>query len=228
MIFKIHSDTFKKNYNEVKIMKKTYCYILAFLFLLMGSAQANDTVDEMSEIPAPVIQTEHIRSGGPGCTDNDIFTTVRKDENHEYFLDVYNFDLFATITPDGRAVERKRCTIILPIKVPEGWQYAVTEIRQQNEMLLDSNVKAKLIDRLWFQGQAEETYLKHELFGPLYEESYKTVDLIETPLWSSCERDLALVATSKVQLDSRLNRYGFGEVDVYSPKTYKLNLRRCQ
>ncbi|MEU4623423.1 DUF4360 domain-containing protein [Actinoplanes sp. NPDC023801] len=73
-----------------------------------------------------------------------------------------------TASSGGDALERrKNCQLLLDVRVPRGYTYAVSRVTVHGSGKLGPAGRADLTTQLYFQGHSETDGLRHEINGPL-------------------------------------------------------------
>jgi len=199
-------------------MKKIF-YTLAFLFMFVSFTYA---------LP-PVYFTGDVNYAGSGCPSDTIEPILSGDARTlTIIFEEYEAMIDAATSP----VVSKFCNMNIPIHIPQGWQYSLIDVTHRGSATLDPGVKATFTERYYFSGQRGKKVTR-KTYGS-YDDDYTFIDKfgIASFVWSPCGRDVGLNLRSKIKLDNRRNRNGFGLVDRESTdidikRTYSLSWRRC-
>ena len=199
-------------------MKKIF-YTLAFLFMFVSFTYA---------LP-PVYFTGDVNYAGSGCPSDTIVPILSADAST---LTIIFTEYEAMIDEETSPVVSRFCNMNVPIHIPQGWQYSLVDITHRGGVTLDPGVQATFTERYYFAGQ--RGLKKTRRMSGLKDEDYTFTDKfgIASYSWSPCGRNVGLNLRSKIKLDNRRNRNGFGLVDRESTdidikRTYRFSWRRC-
>lgn len=176
------------------------------------------------------VQIRNYSYSGTGCPGGSLSTNVSPDLQTLSLL----FDSFiAEIGPHVSQISsRKSCTVTMNLSYPNGWTFAVAEVKSFGYASLERGVNATQSASFHFQGNiAASAQLKMRLTGPLdrdyqFNERFSADQLV----WAPCGVQRAISITTQLVLENSSNKKGRGLLtygDEQSINRFKLIWRRC-
>lgn len=180
--------------------------------------------------PADQVYIQNLSYAGTGCPAGTASSYISPDAQAFTIA----FDQFVAVTgPSVSFVEsRKNCRLLVDLRFPQGWTYAIFRADYRGFAALDRYVYGLQRSYYYFQGTLNQVPLRTTLRGP-YNNDYLISDTLglETVVWHPCGARRALNIDSSVQVRS----YSYGSqglmtvdsIDGEVEHTYHVRWRRC-
>ncbi|MGE0763413.1 MAG: DUF4360 domain-containing protein [Bdellovibrionales bacterium] len=162
--------------------------------------------------------------GGSGCKSESTTITMREDRQQLHIL--FNDYLAHSSFGEGPAIDRKACSLAIPVRVPYGYSVALLPVELNGFAAISEGGQGEVQIETFFAGQQG----RHEVH-PLRsgEIDYFTVyssPLLQREIWSACGQDTILRINTSVL--SKANAEGARSlILVQNAATFELQWKRC-
>lgn len=137
---------------------------------------------------ADEIRLGHPAHGGSGCPAGTLAAVLGPDQKT---ISIQIDDVTAHAgEATGRMIDRKSCSLTIPIHIPAGISIAFSTLTFQGFNHLPTGGSSSLVVNTWFANQSHPSYSKR-FFGALNQE-YKIDTSTMTPVWSPCGGETTL------------------------------------
>lgn len=168
--------------------------------------------------------------GGNGCPGGSAAVTVSPAEDAISIL----FDQFIAEAGNttGRRVDRKSCSITIPVQVPQGYSVAVFQTDYRGFNLLPGNGAYSRLDTEYFWAGIRGPRFTKMYNGPVADNYTQSNGVIATALvWTPCGASVNLRVNSSAMVQSNAQMeqamMTVDSMDVSSGLIYHLQWRRC-
>jgi len=163
-----------------------------------SAAAAQTATDEAA--PSGKITVEVQTVNGTGCPGASTFTVDSSPDNTWFSVAYQKFAAKAGAGADPTQ-SRKNCQLVLLVKVPQGFTYAIAKVEYHGWANLASGASATVGTNYYFQGSTQTTRVSDDLAGPLKAAWSRTQSTpVESLVFAPCgvERDFNLNTELKV------------------------------
>ncbi|MFI0480221.1 DUF4360 domain-containing protein [Actinomadura sp. 9N215] len=165
---------------------------------------------------------------GSGCPAGT--TKVEPSQGNAAFTVVYD-KYVAWAGGDAPPTEfRKNCHISVDVNAPEGYTYAVVGIVSRGFAHVEEGATAQRRTNYYFQGDAKNTSVSHELKGP-YDDNWRFADRTDPAqrVYKPCgaERNLNINTELRVNKGSSSKSSFIAMESAYANAVYQLDWKRC-
>jgi len=130
---------------------------------------------------------------GPGSDCQDVVVSYDSDEK-KIFYEFLDYEAFTDVA-SGIYRDSKRCTVNLPIDVPEGYQVAIEELTLEYGGFISEGGQGDTSLRYRFLGETSDGVAKSFPEGPVADEITFVPDEV---LYSECGKDVTLELRSRM------------------------------
>jgi hypothetical protein len=166
---------------------------------------------------------------GTGCPANSVSAVLSPDATQLSVL----FDTFTMEAGGmtGRTIDRKNCSVAIPVNVPQGYQVSLVSIDYRGFNALPGGATSRFSSEYFFAGSRGPTF-RQDFRGPLNQDyTLNNSLLVSSLVWSSCGAQAILRSNISMQTMTNSRRdqalSTIDSMDVDSGLIYSLQWRRC-
>lgn len=193
---------------------------------ILAMAQAMVQVAEARQFNDGIVLGNPI-IGGTGCPGGSASATVSPDGSAISVL----FDNFVTQAQGATRVDRKACSIAIPVHVPQGFSVSVIQVDYRGFNSLPSGARSQFNAEYFFAGRPGPRF-SERFAGPLQEDYTVSTPLqLNAMVWSACGADTNLRANASIMTTTNFRgeqaMTTVDSADISSGIIYKLQWKRC-
>ncbi|MBT2206761.1 DUF4360 domain-containing protein [Actinomadura sp. NEAU-AAG7] len=169
-------------------------------------------------------------ANGSGCPPGTVRTQL--DPDRDGFKVVYSQHMAQVGGSSSPADSRKNCQILLKVRVPDGYSYAISQVRSHGYAQLQDGANALHKGAFYFQGVLDGTRITHELKGA-FRGSWRFTDTLPVLDWTRCGEEPDLILYTELRVDkgtsdpAKVSFISMDSTDQDAGTTYRLAWRTC-
>lgn len=174
------------------------------------------------------IQLGHPSTGGTGCPGGSATASLSPDGSALSII----FDSFVTEAgpSSGRTLDRKNCTISIPVHVPGGYSVSVIGIDYRGFVSLPQGAQASMTAEYFFAGMMGPRF-RQDFRGRMDQDYIFNNKIgVQAAVWSPCGADVNLRVSAAMMVRNTTYQDAMATVDsadISAGIIYQLQMRRC-
>lgn len=210
--------------------------VLSTVISLFALTYTQNILADVSEVDASKVAIGEPIFSGSGCPEGTVGTAITPDKKTVSFV----FDEYVAEAGESAGVKKdtKRCTLVLPLDVPEGFQFIVAKQDYRGYNMIPEKAKTKYFTSYQLLDEKNKRlgrsiHKKYEFKGPL-DESYILSEEIENKVWSPCGKkvnlkiDTRILATTNKANEDVMATLDSIDGSVDSELGYHFKWRKCK
>ena len=196
--------------------------LAAALARLAGAVGAVVLLASPAIAGAPTLGT--IGLGGPGCPAGSASASVSRDGSTL----AIRFTRFNVAAGGGDSLDRKACSLAIPMTVPAGYSVALVGLTYRGGVMLPADASAQLNAETFFAG-GDGPVASHTVEGPLFS-SFTATTAAVAEVWSECGASTILRVNTSLLVRTPSGAPASASIrsqEVDAALVYQLKLRKC-
>lgn len=166
--------------------------------------------------------------GGTGCPAGSASVALSPDDKALSIL----FDQYVVEAGGSLSFDRKNCNIAIPLRVPQGYSFAIIDIDYRGFTGLPAGGRAQLSVDYFIAGAGRGVRSSKTFYGPVSGDYLKSDHLgLSSVVWSACGAETILRTNTTLLVQSNSQREQamatVDSMDVQSGLVYHFAWKRC-